>query len=73
LVAIVPNTAANIGDFAMATIDGQRNLVRVDGVGSDSYTVSTMSGSQVITGEQLNGKMSFLIPFVGFFWTIVGQ
>lgn len=73
LVAIVPNTPANIGDFAMATIDGQRNLVRVDGVGSDSYTVSTMSGSQVISSANLDGKMSFLIPFVGFFWTLVGQ
>ena len=73
LVAIVPNTPANIGEFAMATIDGKRNLVRVDGVGADSYTVSTMAGSQVITGEQLDGKISFLIPFVGFFWTIVGQ
>ena len=57
----------------MATINGERNLVRVDGVGADSYTVSTMSGPQVITSDQLDGKMSFLIPFVGFFWTIVGQ
>ena len=73
LVAIVPNTPANIGDFAMATIDGQRNLVRVDGIGTNSYTVSTMAGSQVITGEQLDGKMSFLVPFIGFFWTIIGQ
>lgn len=73
LVAIVPNTPANLGEFAMATIDGQRNLVRVDGIGANSYTVSTMSGSQVITTEQLDGKMSFLIPFVGFFWTLVGQ
>ncbi len=73
LVAIVPNTPANLGDFAMATIDGQRNLVRVDGIGADSYTVSSMTGSQVITADQLDGKMSFLIPFVGFFWTLVGQ
>jgi hypothetical protein len=73
LVAIVPNTPAGIGEFAMATINGERNLVRVDGVGADSYTVSTMSGPQVITSDQLDGKMSFLIPFVGFFWTIVGQ
>lgn len=73
LVAIVPDTPANIGDFAMATIDGVRNLVRVDSVGSGSYTVSTMAGSQVIPADQLDGKMSFLIPFVGFFWTLVGQ
>jgi hypothetical protein len=32
-----------------------------------------MAGSQVITGEQLDGKMSFLVPFIGFFWTIIGQ
>lgn len=73
LVAIVPNTPANLGEFAMATIDGQRNLVRVDGIGANSYTVSTMTGPQVITTDQLDGKMSFLIPFVGFFWTLVGQ
>lgn len=73
IVAIVPNSEAAVGDFAMATINGERNLVRVDQVGAGSYTVATMAGPTVITTDQLDGKMSFIIPFIGFFWTLVGQ
>lgn len=73
IVAIVPNSEAAVGDFAMATIDGTRNLVRVDSVGADSYTVATMAGPTAITADQLDGKMSFIMPFIGFFWTLVGQ
>lgn len=73
LIAIVPNSSAEPGDFAMATLNGERNLVRVDSVGTGNYTVSTMAGSQVISTNQLDGKMSFLIPFIGIFWDLVGQ
>jgi hypothetical protein len=73
LVAIVPNAEPAVGKFAMATIDSKRNLVRVDAVTGGKFTVSTMAGSKELSSDQLDGKMSFLIPFVGFFWTIVGQ
>lgn len=73
LVAIVPNAQPAAGEFAMATIDGQRNLVRVEALSGADFVVSTMAGQKVITTGELDGKMSFVIPFVGFLWQAVGQ
>ena len=73
LVAIVPNAEPAAGEFAMATIDGKRNLVRVEALSGSDFIVSTMAGQQVLSGAELDGKMSFIMPFIGFFWTLVGQ
>jgi len=73
LVAIVPNAQPAAGDFAMATIEGERNLVRVESLSGSDFVVSTMAGQKVLTAEDLDGKMSFLIPFVGLLWQVVGQ
>jgi hypothetical protein len=73
LVAIVPNAEPAAGEFAMATIEGERNLVRVEALSGSDFVVSTMAGQKVLTGAELDGKMSFLIPFVGYLWTVVGQ
>lgn len=73
LVAIVPNAEPAAGDFAMATLDGKRNLVRVESLSGSDFVVSTMAGQKVITNAELDGKMSFLVPFVGFLWQVVGQ
>ena len=73
LVAIVPNAQPTAGEFAMATIEGERNLVRVESLSGSDFVVSTMAGQKVLTSEELDGKMSFLIPFLGLLWQVVGQ
>ena len=73
LVAIVPGSEPAAGDLAMATIEGQRNLVRVDAVNNGSFTLATMSGSMDVTMDVIDGKVSFVVPFIGVLWTLIGQ
>jgi hypothetical protein len=73
LVAIVPGSEPAAGDIAMATIDGQRNLVRVDAVNNGSFTLATMAGSMDVTMDAIDGKVSFVVPFIGVLWTLIGQ
>jgi hypothetical protein len=73
LVAIVPNSEPSTGDLAMATIDGKRNLVRVDAVSNGEFTIATMAGSLDVTMEEIDGKVTFVIPFLGVLWSVVGQ
>ena len=73
LVAIVPGSEPAAGDLAMATIEGQRNLVRVEAVNNGSFTLATMAGSMDVTTEAINGKVSFVVPFIGVLWALIGQ
>jgi hypothetical protein len=73
LVAIVPGSEPSVGDLAMATLEGQRNLVRVDAVSNGSFTIATMAGSMDVTMESIDGQVSFVIPFLGVLWTLIGQ
>ena len=73
LVAIVPGSEPAAGDLAMATLEGQRNLVRVDAVNNGSFTLATMAGSMDVTMEAIDGKVSFVVPFLGVLWTLIGQ
>ena len=73
LFAIVPNSEPAAGDLAMATIDGKRNLVRVDSISNDVFTIATMEGSMEVTLEEIDGKVSFVIPLVGALWSLFGQ
>ena len=73
LVAIVPGSEPAAGDLAMATIEGQRNLVRVDSVNNGSFTLATMAGSMDVTMDAIDGKVSFVVPFIGVLWTLIGQ
>jgi hypothetical protein len=73
LVAIVPGSEPTAGDLAMATIEGQRNLVRVEAGNNGSFTLATMAGSMDVTTDAINGKVSFVVPFIGVFWTLFGQ
>ncbi len=73
LVAIVPGSEPAAGDLAMATIEGERNLVRVDAVNNGSFTLATMAGSMDVTMEAIDGKVSFVVPFIGVLWTLIGQ
>jgi hypothetical protein len=73
LVAIVPGSEPAAGDLAMATIEGQRNLVRVDTVNNGSFTLATMAGSMDVTMDAIDGKVNFVVPFIGVLWTLIGQ
>lgn len=73
LVAIVPGAEPAAGELAMATIEGQRNLVRVDAVNNGTFSLATMAGSMDVTMDQIDGKVSFVVPFIGVLWTLVGQ
>ena len=73
LVAIVPNSEPSTGDLAMATIDGKRNLVRVDAASNGEFTIATMAGSMDVTMDEIDGKVTFVIPFLGVLWSVVGQ
>jgi hypothetical protein len=73
LVAIVPGSEPAAGDLAMATIEGQRNLVRVDAVNNGSFTLATMAGSMDVNMDAIDGTVSFVVPFIGVLWTLIGQ
>jgi hypothetical protein len=73
LVAIVPGGEPAAGDLAMATIENQRNLVRVDAVSGDTFSIATMAGSMDVGMETIDGKVSFVVPFIGVLWTLFGQ
>jgi hypothetical protein len=73
LFAIVPNGEPAVGDLAMATIDGKRNLVRVDAMSNGEFTIATMAGTMDVTMEEIDGKVTFVIPFLGVLWSVVGQ
>jgi len=73
LVAIVPGAEPAVGDLAMASIENERNLVRVDEVSGDTFTIATMSGSMDVGMDTIDGKVSFVIPFIGVLWTLIGQ
>lgn len=73
LVAIVPGSEPAVGDLAMATLEGQRNLVRVDAVNNGTFTLATMAGSMDVSMEVIDGKVSFVVPFIGAIWVLFGQ
>ena len=73
LFAIVPNGEPAVGDLAMATIDGKRNLVRVDAASNGEFTIATMAGAMDVTMDEIDGKVAFVIPFLGVLWSVVGQ
>ena len=73
LFAIVPNGEPAVGDLAMATIDGKRNLVRVDAANNGEFTIATMAGAMDVTMDEIDGKVAFVIPFLGVLWSAVGQ
>lgn len=73
LVAIVPGAEPAPGDLAMATIENKRNLVRVDSVSGDTFNIATMAGSMDVGMDVIDGKVSFVIPFIGVLWTLIGQ
>jgi hypothetical protein len=73
LVAIVPGGEPAAGDLAMATIENERNLVRVDAVSGDTFSIATMAGSMDVGMDVIDGKVSFIIPFIGVLWTLIGQ
>jgi hypothetical protein len=57
----------------MATIDGKRNLVRVEAASNGEFTIATMAGTMDVTMEEIDGKVTFVIPFLGVLWSVVGQ
>jgi hypothetical protein len=57
----------------MATIDGKRNLVRVESENNGTFTIATMAGSMDVSMEEIEGKVAFVIPFLGALWSVVGQ
>jgi len=73
LIAIVPNSEPAEGELAMATIDGKRNLVRVESENNGTFTIATMAGSMDVSMEEIDGKVAFVIPFLGALWSVVGQ
>jgi hypothetical protein len=73
LVAIVPEGEPAAGELAIAIINEEKNLVRVDAINGESFIVSTMSGTMDVGMETIDGKVAFMIPFIGYLWTLVGQ
>jgi hypothetical protein len=73
LVAIVPGGEPAAGELAIATINEEKNLVRVDAINGESFIVSTMSGTMDVDMDTIDGKVAFMIPFIGYLWTLVGQ
>ena len=57
LVAIVPGSEPAAGDLAMATIENERNLVRVDAVSGDTFSIATMAGSMDVGMDSIDGNL----------------
>jgi hypothetical protein len=73
IIAVAPGATPKQGQFAVANLNGIRNFVRVDGVTSDGYQISTMGGKATVGKEKLDGPMLFFIPFIGYPWLWLGQ
>jgi ribonuclease Z len=39
----------------------------------DTFSIATMAGSMDVGMDAIDGKVSFVIPFIGVLWTLVGQ
>ncbi len=68
LVLVAPNSAAKIGDLAIATVAGHKNLVRVEAIKGHTYTVSANIGKLLISSADVEGPIRFVVPFVGVLW-----
>ena len=68
IVAVLPSSTVSVGQYAIATLNGVRNFVRVDAVTDTGYTVATTTGTANIGRDKLDGTMLFFIPFIGYLW-----
>ncbi|MEI6590902.1 MAG: signal peptidase I [Actinomycetes bacterium] len=73
LIGVVPGGTPKPGELAVATVDGKRNLVRVNKISGDSYEIGTTTATISIKADQLNGPLLFVVPFVGYLWLPFGQ
>jgi signal peptidase len=72
-LAAVSIGEAKLHQFAVAEIDGKRNMVRVDGIGQGTYKVATTTSTVTIPANKLEGPIDFFIPFIGYLWLPFGQ
>jgi hypothetical protein len=68
LVLVVPHSAIKVGDLAMATVAGHKNLVRVEAIKGHVYTVSSNIGKLLISSADVEGPIRFVVPFIGALW-----
>ena len=68
IVMVLPNANASVGDLAIANIAGKRSLTRVEAVNGHTYTVSSTVGKLLIASQDIEGPITFVIPFLGALW-----
>jgi signal peptidase I len=68
IVVVLPNANASVGGLALANIAGKRSLVRIDAVEGSTYTVSSTVGKLLIPRKDIDGPITFVIPFLGALW-----
>lgn len=68
LVLVTPKSEMAPGELAIVNIDGKSNLVRVEAVKDSTLLIQTMSGQVQLEREQMVGKVSFIVPFIGAVW-----
>lgn len=68
IVAVLPNANAKVGSLAIANIAGKRNLVRIEAVQGHTYTVSSTLGKLLVPSIDVEGPISFVVPFLGALW-----
>ena len=68
IVLVLPNANASVGGLAIANIAGKRSLVRVEAVQGHTYTVSSTVGKLLVASQDIEGPITFVIPFLGALW-----
>ena len=68
IVLVLPNANASVGSLAIADISGKRSLVRIEAVQGHTYTVSSTVGKLLVASQDIEGPITFVIPFLGALW-----
>ena len=68
IVLVLPNANASVGGLAIANIAGKRSLVRIEAIQGHTYTVSSTVGKLLIASQDIEGPITFVIPFLGALW-----
>jgi signal peptidase I len=68
LVLVLPNANPKVGSLAIVNITGKRNLVRVEAIKGHTFTVSSTMGKLLVSSQDVEGSISFVVPFVGALW-----
>jgi hypothetical protein len=65
-VAISPGAAIESNASVLVAVDGENLVAGVIEVGADEVLIFTGDGQQVVTSDDVLGRVLFVVPFIGY-------